>query len=157
MKSMVVYDSVYGNTEQIARAIGNALGSGDSAISLQVSKIKLEHLTGLELLIVGSPTRAFKPTRAITNFLNEIPSNGLKGIKVSAFDTRISINDTNSWLLDRLVKLFGYAANPIADKLVKKGGDLIIPPEGFYVKDSKGPLKDGELERAADWAQQFIK
>ncbi|GAI96433.1 unnamed protein product [marine sediment metagenome] len=55
------------------------------------------------------------------------------------------------------MKLFGYAAKPIADKLEKKGGGLIIPPEGFFIKDSKGPLKDGELERAADWAKLIIK
>lgn len=157
MKTLIVYDSVFGNTEQIALAIGNSLGSGESVVALRVSEIKPEHLTGLGLLIVGSPTRAFKPTKAIVNFLNKIPSNGLKGVKVSAFDTRISITDVNSRLLNILVRLFGYAANPIADKLVKKGGDLIIPPEGFFVKDSEGPLKDGELERAADWAKLVIK
>ena len=157
MKTLIVYDSVFGNTEQIALAISNSLGSGESVVTLRVSEIKPEHLTGLGLLIVGSPTRAFKPTKAIVNFLNKIPSNGLKSVKVSAFDTRISITDVNSRLLNILVRLFGYAANPIADKLVKKGGDLIIPPEGFFVKDSEGPLKDGELERAADWAKLVIK
>ncbi|PHS33910.1 MAG: nitric oxide synthase [Alkaliphilus sp.] len=157
MKTLIVYDSVFGNTEQIALAIGNSLRSGESVAALRVSEIKPEHLTGLGLLIVGSPTRAFKPTKAIVNFLNKIPSNGLKGVKVSAFDTRMSITDVNSRLLNILVRLFGYAASPIADKLVKKGGDLIIPPEGFFVKDSEGPLKDGELERAADWAKLVIK
>jgi hypothetical protein len=55
------------------------------------------------------------------------------------------------------VKLFGYAAKPIAYKLEKKGGSLVIPPEGFLVKASEGPLKDGELERAADWAKLIIE
>ena len=91
------------------------------------------------------------------NFLNKIPLNGLKGVKVAAFDTRISTVDANSRLLNILVKLFGYAAKPIADRLEKKEGSLIIPPEGFFVKDSEGPLKDCELERAADWAKLIIK
>ena len=69
----------------------------------------------------------------------------------------IFIADVNSRLLNILVKLFGYAAKPIADKLEKKGGVPIIPPEGFFVKDSEGPLKDGELERVADWAKLIIK
>ncbi|MDW7650182.1 MAG: hypothetical protein SCK29_00780 [Bacillota bacterium] len=51
-----------------------------------------------------------------------------------------------------MAKRFGYAAKPIADKLVRKGGSLASTPEGFYVKDSEGPLKDGELKRAGDWA-----
>ena len=153
MKTLIVYDSVFGNTEQIARAIGSSLGSKENVETFRVSDIKSEQLIGLDLLIVGSPTRAFKPTKAITNFLKKIPSNGLKGIKVAAFDTRISTIDMNSRLLSILVKLFGYAAKPIADRFEKKGGDLIVHPEGFFVKGTEGPLKDGELERAANWAK----
>jgi len=54
------------------------------------------------------------------------------------------------------VKIFGYAAQPIAGRLEKKGGELVIPPEGFYVDDTEGPLLEGELERAADWARQIV-
>jgi len=157
MKVLIVYDSVFGNTEKIAQAIGNSLSSEENVETLRVSDVKPEQLIGLELLIVGSPTRVFKPTKAIMNFLNKIALNVLKGAKVAAFDTRISTVDVNSRFLNILVKLFGYAAKPIADKLEKKGGSLIIPPEGFFVKDSEGPLKDGELERAADWAKLIMK
>ena len=157
MKALIIYDSVFGNTEKIAQAISSSLGSKENVETLRVSEVRPEKLIGLELLIVGSPTRVFKPTKAIMNFLNKIPLNGLKGVKVAAFDTRISTVDANSRLLNILVKLFGYAAKPIADRLDKKEGSLIIPPEGFFVKDSEGPLKDGELERAADWAKLIIK
>ncbi len=157
MKTLIVYDSFFGNTEKIAQAIGNSLGSKENVETLRVSEVKPEQLIGLELLIVGSPTRVFKPTKAIMGFLNKIPLNVLKGVKVAAFDTRISTVDVNSRFLNILVKLFGYAAKTIAYKLEKKGGSLIIPPEGFFVKDSKGPLKDGELERAADWTKTIMK
>ena len=153
MKTLIVYDSIFGNTEKIALAISNSLSSKGNVETCRVSAIKLEQLIGLDLLIVGSPTRAFRPTKAITNFLKKISSNGLKGVKVAAFDTRISPTDVNSRFLDILVKLFGYAAKPIADKLERKGGELIISPEGFFVKGTEGPLKDGELERAVDWAK----
>lgn len=157
MKILIIYDSFFGNTEKIAKAIGNSLSPKENVEILQVSDMKPEQLIGLDLIIVGSPTRAFKPTKAIMHFLNKIPLNGLKSVKVAAFDTRISITDVNSRFLNILVKLFGYAAKPIADKLEKKGGNLIIPPEGFLVKDSEGPLKDGELERAVDWAKLIMK
>jgi len=157
MKALIIYDSVFGNTEKIAQAISSSLGSKENVETLRVSEVRPEKLIGLELLIVGSPTRVFIPTKAIMNFLNKIPLNGLKGVKVAAFDTRISTVDANSRLLNILVKLFGYAAKPIADRLEKKEGSLVIPPEGFFVKDSEGPLKDGELERAADWAKLIIK
>ena len=157
MKTLVVYDSVFGNTEQIALAISRSLGSKEEVETFRVSDIKPEQLNGLKLLIIGSPTRGFKPTKAITEFLNKIPSNGLEGVRVLAFDTRLCTADVNSRLLNILVKIFGYAAKPIADTLKKKGGSLIIPPEGFFVKESEGPLKDGELKRAADWAKLAIK
>ena len=158
MKAMVVYDSVFGNTEQIAQAIGNALGSSENAEILRVGNVKPEQLTGLKLLIVGSPTRGFRPTPAISNLLKSIPNNGLKGVKVAAFDTRMTEEEINSavFILRILVNIFGYAARPISDRLVKKGGQLIVPPEGFYVHGTKGPLKEGELERASDWEKQIF-
>jgi len=158
MKALVVYDSVFGNTEQIAQAIGNALGSQEDVEILRVSNVKPEQLTGLKLLIVGSPTRGFRPTPAISNLLKSIPKNGLKGVKVAAFDTRFTMDEIESsvFILPILVNIFGYAAKPISDRLEKKGGELIIPPEGFFVDGTEGPLKKGELERAADWAKQII-
>jgi flavodoxin len=156
MKAWVVYDSVFGNTEKVAQAMGQALGSQGEVQTLRVGDVKPEHLTGLDALIVGSPTRAFSPTPAIKNWLKSLPPNSLKGVRIAAFDTRIALSDVNSALLNFMVKLFGYAAKPIGDRLTKKGGTLVIPPEGFFVKDSEGPLKDGELERAAAWAKQII-
>jgi len=155
MKTLVVYDSVFGNTELIARAIGNALDSQEDVGILRVSNVKSEQLMESELLIIGSPTRKFKATPAINNLLKGIPKNSLKGVRIAAFDTRISESDVESAALRRLMKTFGYAAKPISDRLVKKGGELIIPPEGFFVEDTEGPLKEGELERAADWAKQI--
>lgn len=157
MKVLIVYDSVFGNTEKIAQVIGNAMGSQAEVNILRVGNVKPEHLTGLDVLIVGSPTRGFKPTKAITNFLKRIPKNGLKGVKVAAFDTRFTMSAIEeSRVLPFFVRLFGYAAKPISDRLKKKGGELIIPPEGFFVEGVEGPLKEGELERAAEWAKQII-
>ncbi len=156
MKILIIYDSVFGNTEKIAQAIGNAFGSGQNVEILHVSKIQPQQLTELKLLIVGSPTRGFRPTPAIKKLLGGIQVNGLKGVKVAAFDTRISVNDIESRIGRFFVNRFGYAAEPIADRLRKKGGELIIAPEGFLVKGTEGPLKEGELERAADWAGQIM-
>jgi len=156
MKVLVIYDSMFGNTEQIARAIGNAIGSPKDVEILHVSNVKTQQLTGVKLLFVGSPTRGFRPTPAIKNLLRKIPVNGLKGIKIAAFDTRISVTDIESRIGRFFINQFGYAAQPIADRLTKKGGELIIDPEGFFVKGTEGPLKEGELERAAEWASQIM-
>ena len=152
MKVLVVYDSVFGNTEKVAQAMGEAL----SAQAIRFGDVTPELLNGLDALIVGSPTRAFSPTPEIKKWLNGLASGSLRGVKVAAFDTRVDIKEVNSGLLTTMVKVFGYAAKPIGDRLVKKGGDLRLPPEGFVVNGSEGPLRDGELERAAEWAQQVL-
>lgn len=152
MKALVVYDSVFGNTEKIAQKMGKAL----EAQAIRVGDVKPEHLTSLGALIVGSPTRAFSPTPAIKKWLKGLAANSLKDVKVAAFDTRVDVHEVDSKVLTGFVKVFGYAAKPIGDILIKKGGDLGPPPEGFFVNDSEGPLRDGELERAAEWAKQLL-
>lgn len=156
MKAMVAYDSAYGNTEQVAQAIGDALGPKEDVRVVRVGEVNPEQLAGLTLLIVGSPTQRFSPTGATTRFLKSIPDNGLRGTKVAAFDTRFTVSEIERVrILAFFVRRFGYAAEPIADRLEKKGGELAVPPEGFYVGDTEGPLLEGELERAADWAKQI--
>jgi flavodoxin I len=158
MKAMVVYDSAYGNTEKIAQAIGQGLGSPEDVEVVQVGNVESQQLAGLTLLIVGSPTQKFSPTGATTRFLKGIPQNSLQGVKVAAFDTRFPVSEIEKVrILAFFVKIFGYAAEPIAGRLEKKGGELVIPPQGFFVEGTEGPLQEGELERAADWAKQIMQ
>jgi len=88
-----VYDSFYGNTKQVALAIGDSLASFGSCDTLHVDEITPEHLKGIDILIVGSPTRAFRPTKSISSLLDVIPQGALKGIGVAAFDTRMAQAD----------------------------------------------------------------
>lgn len=129
--------------------------SGDVEL-LPVSQVRLDQLDGVEFLFVGSPTRQFKATPAITQFLNSIPTNGLNHVKMAVFDTRLSPAEMNSGVYTFVAKVFGYAAKPMADLLVKKGGALVVAPEGFIVKGSEGPLKEGEIERAGEWAKHAV-
>jgi len=140
MKAVIVYDSVYGNTEKIARAIAEAITPSAEVKVLRAGEANPSDLASIGLLIVGSPTHGGKPTPAIQDLLNKVPKLSLQGINVAAFDTRIST---------KLVGVFGYAAGRIAGNLKKRGGTLIASPEGFFVTGSKGPLKEGELERTA--------
>ena len=55
-----------------------------------------------------------------------------------------------------IVKTGGYAAKHIAKTLIRKGGELIAPPEGFLVSDEKGPLVNGEIERATKWIKKML-
>ncbi len=159
MKALVVYDSFFGNTEKIAQDIGRVVGASAEVQVLRVAAIGPGQFAAVDLLIVGSPTRSLRPSPAITTLVKSIPNRALNGVKVAAFDTRFSQQKLKalSFMLPIMSNLFGgYAAKPIADGLVKKGGQLLIPPEGFFVEDTEGPLREGERERAANWAKQIV-
>lgn len=153
MKALVVYDSVFGNTEKVAQTIGEALEEFGQVETRKVGDVEPAQLAGLDLLIVGSPTRAFSPTPDTKQFLSSIPAGSLQGVTVGAFDTRISMDDTDSVILKFFVSIFGYAAKPIAKRLQRRGGEFAVPPEGFIVTGTEGPMKEGELARAAQWAK----
>jgi flavodoxin len=142
VKALIIYDSVYGSTEEIAKAITGAITC--EVRTVRVAEASPADVRSTDLLIVGSPTHGGRPTPAIQGLLDGIADSSLNNIRVAAFDTRLS---------GRLVGIFGYASGKIADALKAKGGTLVPPPEGFFVKGKKGPLVEGELERAAQWAK----
>ncbi|MFA6250413.1 MAG: flavodoxin family protein [Candidatus Shapirobacteria bacterium] len=151
MNTLIVYDSQYGNTKNIALAVAKFL---PSAKTTKVGEVILSDFEKLDLLIVGSPTQGGQPTKAVQQFLSQLPSNALKGIKVAAFDTRFLESNLN-FALKLLVRTIGYAAPKMAKSLVEKGGQLVVAPEGFIVKNTKGPVVSGELERAEKWINKL--
>jgi len=146
MRTLVVYDSVHGNTEKIAQTIGDAVG-GEVEV-LRAGVVDPAELKTVDLLFVGAPTYGGRASPAMQGFLKKLQGSTLEGIDVATFDTRL----TAGW-----VRIFGYAAGRIGSTLEKKGGTLIASPEGFFVKGTEGPLKEGELERAARWAEEIVK
>ena len=148
MKALIVYDSVYGNTEKIARAIGEAITPAGEVKVLRAGEANPSELASIDLLVVGSPTHGGRPTPAVQDLLNKVAQESLGGIKVAAFDTRAT---------SKFAKIFGNAAGRIGRHLTRKGGVLVASPEGFFVTGTKGPLKEGELERAAAWAKGMLE
>lgn len=148
MKTLIIYDSLYGNTEKIAKSIGAGL-IGDVAV-LPVHEVTPFNSKTVSLLVVGSPVHGGKPTPAIEAFLKGMPPELLRGVNVAAFDTRFAAKDQGIGIR-LLMKVIGYAAPRIAQALVNKGGKLIAGPEGFIVERKDGPLKPGEIERATTW------
>jgi flavodoxin len=137
-----VYDTTHGNTAQIAQVIGKATGGQ----VLRPGEVNPADLNGFDLLIVGSPTHGGWFTEQIRDLLEASPA--LTGVHVAAFDTRTAT------IWNRILP-FGYAAKRIAQRLEEKTGILLAPPEGFVVLGTKGPLQEGELDRAAEWAKEI--
>ncbi len=147
MQTLIVFDSQFGNTEKIARAIGEAIGEVSKVV--HASDADPAALATVDLLIVGSPTQGGRATPPVRELLKQIQRQALLDVRAASFDTRISAK----W-----VGVFGYAAGRIGKELIGKGATLVVPPEPFFVTSDKVPtLPPEELERAAAWAREVVK
>lgn len=156
MKAIVIYDSQFGNTEKIALTIRDALSDTAETRLMRASSVAPRDLMAADLLVVGSPTQRFHATEPVDRFLKGA---SLHGIRAAAFDTRFDMNDVDSRTLRLAVKVAGdsaYAAPRIATVLEKAGATMVAAPEGFIVTDTEGPLREGELARAAEWARGLL-
>ncbi len=144
MKTLIVYDSLYGNTETIAKVVAKGI-AGDVKV-IKSSDAKAADINDIDLLITGSPTQGGRYTKTMEPFFSEISGHIEKSVKIVVFDTRMPAK----W-----VKIFGYAAGKIADFFKKEGFELLVPPEPFMVEGAKGPLKEGEQERAVEWGKNI--
>jgi hypothetical protein len=166
MRALVVYESMYGNTQRVAEAIARGLHPHFDVTLREVGHAEPE-LDDVDLLIVGGPIHAWSMSRestrksaheqaegtpspstgiGIREFLAEIhDANPEHPVAAAAFDTAIRTR----WFP------VGSAAKPAAKQLSKHGYRLVAKPEHFYVSDSQGPLLDGELERAQAWAREL--
>ncbi|HPF00408.1 MAG TPA: flavodoxin family protein [Bacteroidales bacterium] len=142
-KIIVLYDSGFGNTKQIAQAIVE--GMGDSASLLHVSEFTREHLNNLSFIVAGSPINGFMPTEKMQAALKTIPAGALKGIKAASFDTRMHV-----WI-------HGDAAKKISKRLAAAGAEIIAVPAFFHVTGKEGPLAEGETERAIAWGRKLVE
>jgi flavodoxin I len=148
MKTLVVYDSVYGNTEKIAQAIGDAI-PGEVRV-LREGQVNFGELETIDLLIIGSPTHGAMLTEAAQALVERIGAPPREGAKAATFDTRLTWKFLERW--------GGFAAPKMADALKEKGWTLVGAPGGFFVRGlKKGPLKRGEMERAAAWAKGLVE
>ena len=143
MNTLIIYDSQFGNTERLALLIADALSAYGPVRAVHIGQREPVELKEVDLLIVGSPTQKWGPTSAMRSFLESIPRESLRELTVAVFDTRYQ---QPRWMV-------GSAAYRMTRLLAMQGRTLLVPPECFFVKGMQGPLEEGELERAADWAR----
>jgi Flavodoxin len=160
MRALVVYESMFGNTEAVARAVAEGLSeaAGDVEVRHVSTVAELDELSGVGLLVVGGPTHAFGLSRESTRrdaarqggHSTDPPGRGLRewlesasargaGVSAAAFDTRVK------------APVPGSAARAIARRLHRRGFHLVAHPETFFVTGTQGPLRAGEVERARRW------
>ncbi|HVX71371.1 MAG TPA: flavodoxin domain-containing protein [Devosia sp.] len=156
MKIVVVYDSVYGNTRTIAETVRDMLATGNEVRLASVQEARNLDLTATELLVVGSPTRGFRPTPHISSYVEGL-DRVAPGKLAAAFDTRLDLETVKPEPLRWVIDVGGYAASRIAASLERHGFVMKGGLAGFLVEGAEGPLKDGEVERAREWARNLLR
>ncbi len=153
MNVLIVYDSLFGNTEKIALAIKDGFKGHNVNIS-RSENVSMSTLKDIDILVVGSPTHGGRPYLNTQEFLKNIDSNILKSKYGIAFDTGIP-SEGQSAVTKFAVRMFGYAANRIASKMEEKGLK-VIGKDTFFVLGKEGPLKTGEELRATKWIIKLL-
>lgn len=154
MNTLVVYDTLFGDTMEVAREVADILAGHGRTRLLRVDNATNEDVRDSGLLVVGSPTQGGHPTEKMRAFLDGLPD--LSGMQAAAFDTRLS-DRGHGPALNLLIRHVGYAADRMARILQDKGATLITEPGGFIVEHRSGPLKDGELDHANMWVTDMFQ
>ena len=156
MRPLVVYESMFGNTERIARAVADGLSETFEVTFADVNS--MPPASGMDLIVAGGPTHAFGLSRPSTReqatrqgtvgsdaagaglreYLNCSPP--LTDIPAVAFDTKVN-----------KPRMPGSAAHKAQRQLRRLGCRIVLPAQSFFVSGTTGPLITGEEKRARDW------
>jgi flavodoxin len=147
MKTIVVYDSTYGNTQRIAHLVAEVVGARVPTQVMPVAEASELDLQAGDLLVVGCPTQGHTATSAMQMWLKRFQQGSLQGVDAAAFDTRFR---KAAWLT-------GVAARKIAKEVRRAGATLLVPAESFFVGATKGPLEEGETDRVISWAEALLQ
>ena len=164
MRALIVYESMYGNTAAVAKAIGEGCGLRDlEPTFVRVDDVRPEEAPTFDVLVVGGPTHAHGVSRQVTRktalddatrtFEEPTIGEGLRGwlerlpegdgTRAAVFDTRVAAP----------ILFTGSAAKGIAKRLVARGYRVIDGDSFLVTKDNT--LIDGELERARAWGMML--
>lgn len=171
MRSLVVFESMYGNTREVAEAVAEALASFGEARAVPVAEATPDTLEELDLLVVGGPTHVHGMSRPSTResavdaaaepgsdlemdpdaagdgvreWLESLPSSPAPTARAAAFDTRVDVS----------ALLSGRASKGIAKRLRAHGFRLIAEPESFLVSKETHLLPD-EVDHARAWGTRL--
>ena len=152
MNSIIVYDTSYGNTKKLAETIAETLKESGMEVTLfKVNEVKKLSAKDYNLLVLGSPTKFGTMTFAMKWFLGKVKSEEWTNKPFAAFDTENPENIEQSQLQNKEWS----AAEKIAEKLKEKKMNQLAPVLKALVLGQKGPLVEGEINRARDYASEL--
>jgi flavodoxin len=157
MKTLVIYDSQFGNTQRLAELMAQRLGAGEALWAADGTAKGALELRDWDLLVLGAPTQNHTASLTMRALLQGLPRGALEGASVAVFDTRYRI----------MRFLTGSAASWIAAHVRRAGAKLMLSPESFFIEQDTPPpgekrrhdhehLEAGEEDRAQTWASGLL-
>ncbi|MCG6494289.1 flavodoxin domain-containing protein [Kitasatospora sp. A2-31] len=177
MHTVIVYESMYGNTREIAEAIAEGVHQADPEASvdcLPVARADTETTRTADLLVVGGPTHMHGMSSGASRrmaAMAEAKKEGHQEAAREAYETAEGPglrswfhslpktgHGTHAAAFDTRADMrrSGGAANGIAKRLTRHHYDVVAEPEGFIVEEGDGPLRQGEIERARAWGAGLL-
>ena len=131
MKTLLVYDTYYGMTEQIAKAMVEVLSRNGTVRLVKVDQAPTIAVEEYDLLIIGGPTRKFSPSQPILDYTATLPTEVLNSLKVALFDTRIKLDTIKGGVIRWVVNKGGFASDHLKKSLVERGSLRSWRPPGL--------------------------
>ncbi len=139
---LLVYESKYGNTRQVADeiAVGITSTAGAEAAISHVNEVDPARLADYDAILIGSPNHVGRPVGSVKRFIDALARPELEGKTVAAFDTCLGRD-------------FGKAVGRMEKRIVEKGGRLALFSPGLSIRVNgiKGPIADGELAKCREF------
>jgi flavodoxin len=163
MRALVIYESMFGNTREVASAVARGLSTRMAVDLYEVGSAPDEIDDGVDLVVAGGPTHAFSMSRPNTR--QSAVDQADTPVVSTKRGLREWIDTAGPTLRDRAIATFdtkidkaylpGSAARAAHKRLRRFGCRPVAPAENFTVLGTTGPLTDGELDRAARWGEHL--
>ena len=162
-QAWVVYESMFGNTREVAQAVADGLRESAEVEVHEVSSAT-PLPADLDLLVVGGPTHAFGLSRASSR--NDAATKAHRAVESASMGVREWLGALDGTQVHTAYATFdtrvnhprvpGSAAKKAAKRLRKLGATQSADPESFWVEGTEGPLVAGELDRARGWGRELV-
>ncbi len=145
MKGEIFFQSKWGNSRQIAEAIGKGLEASGHEVAVKRVK-EAEPDPADDFIVLGGPTRMARAYGPIKKLAKNGFREGWAGKPFATFSTGASVGTEKA----------NQQASEVFDELLKGHGlSEIAPPLMAKVQDMHGPLDEGELERAEEYGKEL--
>jgi len=147
-KTMVTFESKYGNTKLVAENVVEGIREveGIESVLSELKKVDLDGIADYDVILIGSPNHFGGPTRGIKKFIDKLGKLQLNGKSYAVFDTYIRAD-------------FEKAVKKMEKRMSEKASGLkrIVPGLSIRVQGMKGPILDGELTKCKDFGKKIAE